>query len=229
MSKIAIITGATGNLGKAVTKKMAKAGFTIIGTVEPGKADQPDDNQATYKAVDLMDAEATKAFIKDVKSTYGKINAAICLVGGFGMATLSETTHEELQKMISLNFYTAFNTVQSVLRMIKDQKEQGNIVLVGAKPAFNPNAARVLFPYALSKSMIIKMAEVINADSKNHNATATVVVPSIIDTPPNRAAMPDADFSDWVTPESIAEKIAFICGEGGKDLRETVLKVYGNS
>jgi NAD(P)-dependent dehydrogenase (short-subunit alcohol dehydrogenase family) len=87
----------------------------------------------------------------------------------------------------------------------------------------------MVFPYVLSKSMVIKMAEVINADSKHSNTTATVIVPSIIDTPPNRAAMPDANFSDWVTPESIADKIAFICGEGGKDLRETVLKIYGNS
>ena len=101
--------------------------------------------------------------------------------------------------------------------------------MIGAKPVFEPNAARAVFPYALSKTMIIKMAEVINADTRQNNTTATVIVPSIIDTPPNRAAMPDANFSDWVKPESIAEKIAFICGEGGMDLRETVLKIYGNS
>lgn len=229
MSKIAIITGATGNLGKAVTKKMVEKGFRVIGTTEPGKDDQSNEEKISYKAVDLLNYKAAQAFIEEIISVYGKIDAAICLVGGFDMGTLEETSHEDLEKMINLNFFTAFNTIQPILRLLKQQEERKNIVLIGAKPVFNPNAAKAVFSYALSKTMIINMANVINADSKQKHAIATVIVPSIIDTPPNRAAMPDADFSDWVSPESIAEKIAFVCGEGGKDLRETVLKIYGNS
>jgi NAD(P)-dependent dehydrogenase (short-subunit alcohol dehydrogenase family) len=229
MSKIAIITGTTGNLGKAVTRKMVNSGFTVIGTTEPGKDDSSEDKQVVYNAVDLTDPDAAGAFIQEVVTTYGRIDTLVCLVGGFAMASLQESSHVALQKMINLNFLTAFNVVQPVLRILPEQKEKKNIILVGAKPVYEPQVAKLVFPYALSKSMVIKMAEVINADSKYNYAKATVIVPSIIDTPPNRAAMPDADFSDWVTPESIAEKIAFICGEGGKDLRETVLKIYGNS
>jgi NAD(P)-dependent dehydrogenase (short-subunit alcohol dehydrogenase family) len=229
MVKIAIITGSTGNLGKAVTKEIVKAGFTVIGTVEPGKTEQSLDQQVTYKVVDLMDARASKLFVQEIKSTYGKINAAICLVGGFDMASILETNHEDLEKMINLNFYTAFNIVQPVIESAIDQEEMVSIILVGAKPVFEPRSSKMIFPYTLSKSMVVKMAETINIDSKNHNATATVVVPSIIDTRQNRDAMPDANFLDWVSPESIAEKITFICGEGGRDLRETVLKIYGNS
>jgi NAD(P)-dependent dehydrogenase (short-subunit alcohol dehydrogenase family) len=229
MSKIAIITGATGNLGTAVTRKMVNSGFTVIGTIEPGKNESSGDKQVVYKTVDLTNPETTDSFIMDVISSYGKIDAVICLVGGFDMATIPESSNEALQKMINLNFFTAFNVVQPVLRLLPEQKDGKKIILVGAKPVFEPQAAKMVFPYALSKSMVLKMAEIINADSEQNNATATVVVPSMIDTPPNRAAMPDANFSDWVTPESIADKIAFICGEGGKDLRETVLKIYGNS
>jgi NAD(P)-dependent dehydrogenase (short-subunit alcohol dehydrogenase family) len=229
MSKIAIITGTTGNLGKAVTRKMVNSGFTVIGTTEPGKDDSSEDKQVVYNAVDLTDPDAAGAFIQEVVTTYVRIDTLVCLVGGFAMASLQESSHVALQKMINLNFLTAFNVVQPVLRILPEQKEKKNIILVGAKPVYEPQVAKLVFPYALSKSMVIKMAEVINADSKYNYAKATVIVPSIIDTPPNRAAMPDADFSDWVTPESIAEKIAFICGEGGKDLRETVLKIYGNS
>ena len=229
MSKIAIITGATGNLGKAVTQKMVNSGFTVIGTTEPGKTDSSGEEFVVYKAVDLTDSLAAESLVQDVVSNYGRIDAVICLVGGFAMASIQESSHEALQKMISLNFLTAFNVVQPILRLSIEQKERKSIVLVGAKPVFEPNVARIVFPYALSKSMVIKMAEVINADSDQHNANATVIVPSIIDTPPNRAAMPDANFSDWVTTESIADKIAYICGEEGKDLRETVLKIYGNS
>ncbi len=145
------------------------------------------------------------------------------------MGTLAETSHEALEKMINLNFFTAFNTIQPILRLLKDQEDRKNIVLIGAKPVFEPNAAKAVFPYALSKTMVIKIAEVINADTRQNNTTATVIVPSIIDTPPNRAAMPNANFSDWVKPESIADKIAFICSKEGRNLRETVLKIYGNS
>ncbi len=229
MSKIAFITGATGNLGKAVTRKMIDSGFTVIGTTEPGKDVSSEDEQVTYRVVDLTDPEATDTLIQEVVSRYGKIDAVICLVGGFDMATISESSQNALQKMINLNFFTAFNVVQPVLRILSDGEKRKSIVLVGAKPVFEPKIAKTVFPYALSKSMVIKMAEVINAGSHLNNTTATVIVPSIIDTPPNREAMSDADFSDWVSPESIADKIAFICGEGGKDLRETVLKIYGNS
>ena len=229
MSKIAIITGATGNLGKAVTQKMVGTGYTVIGTTEPGKDIPSEDMHVVYKAVDLTDPKATESFIEEVVAIYGKIDAAICLVGGFDMATLSETSHEALEKMINLNFFTAFNTIQPILRLLKDQEDRKNIVLIGAKPVFEPNAAKAVFAYALSKTMVIKIAEVINADTRQNNTTATVIVPSIIDTPPNRAAMPNANFSDWVKPESIADKIAFICSKEGRDLRETVLKIYGNS
>ena len=229
MSKIAIITGATGNLGKAVTQKMINSGYSVIGTTEPGKDDQSGDEQVTYKAVNLIDPEAAHSFVKEVISIHGKIDAAICLVGGFDMATLQKTSHEALQKMINLNFFTAFNTIQPILRLLKDQTERKSIVFISAKPVFEPSVAKEVFPYALSKSMILKMAEVINADSRQNNTIATVIVPGIIDTPPNRVAMPDANFADWVSPESIAGKIAFICGAGGEDLRETVLKIYGNS
>jgi len=229
MSKIAIITGATGNLGKAVTQKMVSTGYTVIGTTEPGKDNPSGDAHLVYKAVDLTDPEEAESFIAEVVSKYGKIDAAICLVGGFEMATLAETSHEALEKMINLNFFTAYNTIQPILRLLKDQEDRKNIVLIGAKPVFEPNAAKAVFAYALSKTMVIKIAEVINADTRQNNTTATVIVPSIIDTPPNRAAMPNANFSDWVKPESIADKIAFICSKEGRDLRETVLKIYGNS
>jgi NAD(P)-dependent dehydrogenase (short-subunit alcohol dehydrogenase family) len=228
MSKVAIITGATGNLGKTVSKKMIEAGYTVIGTVKSRQEKQPENDSVTYKAVDLTDTNAVWLFVQEIIDQYGKINAALCLAGGFDMVPLSETNRKELERMINLNFYTAFNIVRPILKMANGQ-ETGNIVLVGAKPVFDSRASGMLFSYVLSKSMLLKLAEGINTDIKNHGFKATVVVPSIIDTPPNREAMPDADFSGWVTAESIAEKMVFVCGDEGRDLRETVLKIYGNS
>ncbi len=229
MSKVAIITGSTGNLGKAVTSQMISAGFTVVGTYEPALNADDGHPKANYKPVDLLDANATKKFVLDIAEEYGRIDVVVCLVGGFAMSTLIDSNISDINEMIKLNFQTALNTVQPVLRVMKAQESLGNIILIGAKPAFEVNAFKSVFPYALSKSMVLNMAEVINADSQTNNARATVIVPSIIDTPPNREAMPNANFGDWVTPKSIAEKIEFVCSEAGRDLRQTVLKIYGNS
>ena len=229
MNKVALVTGSVGNLGKAVTEKLSDAGFTVIGIVEPGKNDLPAKKTTVYRSLDLTDYNATKSLIQEIKSSYGKIDAIVCLVGGFEMGNILETTNDDLQRMIELNFNTAFNIVRPTLSIMKEQSEIGRIILVGAKPVYDQSAAGAVFSYALSKSMVVKLAEIINANASDYNAVATVIVPSIIDTPANREAMPDADFSDWVTTASIAEQIALVCGEKGKDLRETVLKIYGNS
>ena len=228
MSKIAIVTGSAGNLGSAVTREMVKSGFQVVGTIEPGKEAPESSAQIIYKPVDLMDPGATETFIHDIFQIYKRIDAVVCLVGGFAMDSAREADQDSIMKMITLNFFTALNTVQPVLSVLADQKERIPIILVGAKPVFDSGASKMTFSYTLSKSMVVKLAQLLNADPKN-KANVSVIVPSIIDTPQNRIAMPDADFSDWVSPESIAEKIAFICDEGGKDLRDTVLKIYGNS
>lgn len=226
-TKTALITGATGNLGKVVTDLMVSNGYRIIGTTEPGRKCPADTESVQYRAIDLTNAELTRLFIQEIHEASGPIDAVVCLVGGFAMAGVTEAETDDFTRMINLNFHTAFNTVQPVLKDSKERGGAGHIILVGAKPAFDSQAAKAAFPYALSKSMVIKLAEVINADIKNHGYKASVIVPSIIDTLPNREAMPDANFSDWVTPESIAEKIAFLCGERGQDLRDTILRIYG--
>lgn len=144
------------------------------------------------------------------------------------MSGLVESGKEALDKMIGLNFFSAFNVVKSLLNRTKGQPSPVHIVFMGAKPAVEKGGSKGVFPYALSKSMVISLADAINAESDELNAFASVMVPSIIDTPPNRESMPDANFNDWVTPESIADKIYFVCSGQGRDLRGTMLKVYGD-
>jgi NAD(P)-dependent dehydrogenase (short-subunit alcohol dehydrogenase family) len=85
-----------------------------------------------------------------------------------------------------------------------------------------------MIAYALSKSLVIKFAELLNADGKDKGITTSVLIPGTIDTPANREAMPNADRSTWVTPEELAESMLYLISENGKSLRETVLKFYGN-
>jgi NAD(P)-dependent dehydrogenase (short-subunit alcohol dehydrogenase family) len=109
------------------------------------------------------------------------------------------------------------------------EKNNGKIVFVGARPALQASAGKSLIAYGLSKSLLFKLAEYLNAEAKGKNVTVTVVAPSTIDTEINRKSMPDADFDKWVKPEALAEVLEFLISEKGNVLRETVLKVYNNA
>ncbi len=101
------------------------------------------------------------------------------------------------------------------------------MVFIGSKPALDANDGKGKLAYSLSKSLLYKLSEYLNEEGRSKNVATYVVTPSVIDTPPNRKDMPDADFSKWVKPEEIAEIIRFMCSEPGNTMRDTVLKVYG--
>jgi short-subunit dehydrogenase len=104
----------------------------------------------------------------------------------------------------------------------------GKIVFIGARPALLPEAGHELLAYSLSKSLLFKLAEYLNAAAKGKNISATVIVPSTLDTAVNRKNMPGADPEKWVKPEQLADILEFIVSDKGNPLRETVLKVYNN-
>lgn len=229
MGKVAIITGATGNLGTAVTEKFIAEGYMVFGTIEPGmrtEAHQDTDNLQYWEA-DLTDEEVAKVFLKEILDECGHIDALVMLVGGFAMGSIEDTSTEEIDHMIKLNFNTAYHLARPYLQITQKQKSMGRLVFVGARPALELHNASSMAAYALSKSMVVNLAEIINADSAKHNATASVIVPSIIDTPPNRKAMPTADHSKWVSPQAIADTIAFICSDQSASIRQGVYKLYG--
>jgi len=109
------------------------------------------------------------------------------------------------------------------------QNNYGRLIFIGARPALNPAQGKDLTAYALTKSLLFKLADFINEENKGKNITATVVVPSTIDTALNRKSMPGANPSDWVTPEAIADSMEFVVSDKGNALREPVLKLYNNS
>jgi NAD(P)-dependent dehydrogenase (short-subunit alcohol dehydrogenase family) len=110
-----------------------------------------------------------------------------------------------------------------------ERRGGGQFVLVGARPALDAGAGAHMAAYALSKGLVHQLAELINAHGRGKHIDATVIVPSVIDTPANRAAMPDADPGKWVSPDSIAETIAFVLSGAGRQMRGSVLKLYGES
>jgi NAD(P)-dependent dehydrogenase (short-subunit alcohol dehydrogenase family) len=109
------------------------------------------------------------------------------------------------------------------------EKNYGRLVVVGGQPALDAEAGKNMIAYGLSKSLLIKLAEYLNAAAKGKNVTTTVIIPSTIDTPQNRKSMPAAKFDDWVKPAQIADLMEVICSEKGTPIREGIIKVYGNS
>jgi NAD(P)-dependent dehydrogenase (short-subunit alcohol dehydrogenase family) len=224
MVRTIVISGSSGNLGKAVSRKFVSEGYQVIGLDAKASTNE---NGVDHFECDLTSLKATHKTFETIKDIYGKIHAGIFLVGGFDMGTLESTRTEDLEKMMSLNFYTAFHASKEAYAWMKET-EGGKIILVGARPAIDGGSAEVL-AYSISKSAVIKLAEIINETGGQDNIQAAVIVPSIIDTPVNRSAMPDADFKKWVTPEAIAESIYFLVSDAGVQLRNTFLKIYGNS
>jgi NAD(P)-dependent dehydrogenase (short-subunit alcohol dehydrogenase family) len=228
--KTVIITGADGNLGTAVTKTFLDEGYNVIATVinDAAKSNIAIHPQLEVHIVNLTNEAETSSFIESVITKYEKVDAALLLVGGFAMGNIEATTGNDLKKMYALNFETAYYVARPLFAHMK-VKKKGRLVFVGARPALHAADGKSMIAYALSKSLLFNLASCLNEEAKGTDVTTTVVVPSTIDTPPNREAMPDKDPENWVKPRQLADIMKFICSDTGDVLRESVLKVYSNA
>ncbi len=228
--KTAIVTGASGNMGQAVVKKFIDEGYKVIGTVipnDPVPVDFPADKFEKV-VVDLMSENDSAKFVNDIVSKYGSVDAAILTVGGFAMGSVAETKTSDILKQYKLNFETAYNAARPIfLQMMK--QNSGRIFLIGSRPGMTSIHSKGMVAYGLAKSLIFRLAELLNDEAKGTNVVTSVIVPSTIDTPQNRQAMPKADPSKWVKAETIADVIYFYCTDAAAALREPVIKVYNNS
>ena len=229
MKKNILITGAAGNLGQAVVQKFLSEGHRVIAVLSPGKKLDGAGDDLVSMQVDLTHEKSVEDLIGSVVLKYQSIDVAVLLAGGYASGGVAETDGALLSKMYSLNFETTYFTARPVFRQMKGQPGGGRIIFVGARPALQASDGKDSLAYALSKSLIFKLADFLNAEGAKKNVLSSVIVPSTIDTPVNRRAMPAADFSSWVKPEAIAEVMAFVASETGGVLRESVMKVYGKA
>jgi len=225
-----LITGANGNLGTAVTNTFLKQGYKVVATVinEEEKKELPQNENLQIEVVNLTNESETASFVQNAIEKYKKVDGALLLVGGFAMGDIRVTKTDEIKKQISLNFDTAYNVARPLFQHMIENNN-GRIVFIGARPALQAAAGKDLLAYGLSKSLLFKLAEYINEEARGKNVTATVVVPSTLDTELNRKSMPDANPDNWVKPEALAEILEFIISDKASPLRETIIKVYNNS
>ncbi|MDH4058633.1 MAG: SDR family NAD(P)-dependent oxidoreductase [Cyclobacteriaceae bacterium] len=228
MKKI-LITGASGNLGKAAVNKFVAQGFHVIAIVSPGKTlGYETVSPVAIIEADLSVEKSVEETIAKIILDYKTIDAAVLTVGGFASGSIETADGTSIQKMLSVNFSTAYFVARPVfIQMLK--QESGRIIFIGSRPALNPKEGKNNVAYALSKSLLFNFSEMLNASSSGKDVVCSVIVPSTIDTPANRQAMPKANFSQWVNPEDIAEAMYYLVSEKGQALREPVLKMYAGS
>jgi NAD(P)-dependent dehydrogenase (short-subunit alcohol dehydrogenase family) len=228
--KIIIVTGASGNLGQGVVKKFLSEGCYVIGTIAPNDPVAIDIREKNFETVtvDLMNEEAAAKFIETVIDKHGRVDTAILTVGGFAMGKIADTKTSDIVKQYKLNFETAYNVARPVFnQMIKEKS--GRIFMIGSRPGSDMHNSKGMVAYGLAKSLIFRLAELMNDEAKGTNVITTVIAPSTIDTPQNRESMPDADFNKWVKPEEVARVIYFYSSDDATIIREPVIKVYNNS
>jgi NAD(P)-dependent dehydrogenase (short-subunit alcohol dehydrogenase family) len=228
--KTAIVTGASGNMGQAVVNKFVNEGYRVAGTVvpnDPVEINFPPD-KFDKVVVNLMDEADAKQFVDDVIKNYATIDAAVLTVGGFAMGKIADTSSSDILKQYRLNFETAYHVARPVFEQMMKQGS-GRIFIIGSKPGLHTDNSKGMVAYGLAKSLIFRLAELMNGEAKGKNVVTSVVVPSTIDTPQNRKSMPDADFNKWVKPEDIANVIYLHCIDESGVMREPIIKVYNNA
>lgn len=230
MDGAVIITGASGNMGQAVVRKFLQEGHAVVGTIVPNDpvSINIDDKNFETKAVDLLNEETSEQFVTEVISKHQSIHAAVLTVGGFAMGDIAATKSADISKQYKLNFETAYHIARPVFEQMKKQG-WGRIFIVGSRPGLSAKDSKGMVAYGLSKSLIFRLAELMNDEAKGTNVVTTVLVPSTIDTPQNRKSMPDANADAWVKPEEIADAVYFYCSPEAGALREPVLKLFNNS
>lgn len=223
--KVVLITGAKGGLGNYVTQAFLAAGASVAGVAPSIKqSDFPHANFAAVAAL-ISDSQSAAAIVGQVLQRFKRVDALIHLVGGFaGGRPVHETDDATLEKMMDMNFRSAFYLLRAVVPQMR-KAGGGRIVAIGSKAAVEP--ATGVAAYSASKAALITLIRTVALENKDAGITANALLPSTIDTPANRAAMPKADTSKWVNPEKLASLIVWLAGDAASEVSGAVIPVYG--
>ncbi|WP_333691490.1 SDR family oxidoreductase [Chloroflexus sp.] len=230
VGKVAIITGGTGGLGVAVVERLLAAGATVVTPYISAAAF--DALRASYPnvvgvRVDLTDETATRTAYDSIATDQGGIDILINAAGGFaGGEPVHQTSWPLWQDQLDINLKTAvISCAAAIPHMIA--RGGGAIVNVSSRTATQSGAN--LAAYAVAKRAVLQLTEALAAELRPRDITVNAVLPSVIDTPANRAAMPNADYERWVKPGEIAAVIHFLVGPHARIISGAAIPVYGKA
>jgi NAD(P)-dependent dehydrogenase (short-subunit alcohol dehydrogenase family) len=219
---VIVITGGHGALGSAVAKAAGEAGWTVAVIDHARQETQGAD--MTLSGVDLTEPGQAQQAIQAVAEQLGRIDALLNIAGGFVWQTTEDGDPAAWGRMHALNVTTALNASRAALPMLK-QATDGRIVNVGAAGA--QKAAAGMGAYAASKAGVHRLTESLAEELKETSVTVNAVLPSIIDTPANRADMGEANADKWVKPADLAAVMLFLASPAARAVTGALIPVTG--
>jgi NAD(P)-dependent dehydrogenase (short-subunit alcohol dehydrogenase family) len=216
--KIVLITGGAGALGQTVVPAFVSAGASVI----VGDLNPPQLPGVTALKVDFTDQTQVRDRVSEVIDTSGRLDALINLIGGFATGRMVDTDVSLWERMLAMNLTSAFLLSQAVLPSMLARR-QGRIVHVAARAALEPFPGAAA--YIVSKGGLIALVRTLSTELEGSGVTANGVLPTTIDTPANRKAMPAADPSKWVRPDSIARTLIFLASDGASQINGALIPI----
>jgi NAD(P)-dependent dehydrogenase (short-subunit alcohol dehydrogenase family) len=219
-----LVAGGTGALGTAVVRELVGAGYSVVATwIVPEERERLASLAVELVEADLFDAAAAELAVAAVDD----LEAVVNLVGGFSAGLrVHETDPEDFERMIRLNLTPAFMLARAAMPRMVD-RGGGAFVGVSARPALRPFAGAA--GYITGKAAVLALIQALDAEYRDGGVRCNAILPSVIDTPANRAAQPGADWSRWVPPEEIAKVVRFLVSEESAPTSGAAIPVYGRA
>lgn len=231
-NRIVAISGAAGNLGVSCARVFQAAGAKLVlidrsserlPKIFPDFADST--NFLFTPPTDVTNPDSVKAAIDAALKQFGRIDILVNTAGGYLAGTpLHETSLRDWDFMLNLNARSVFVMCQAVIPQML-QQQFGRIINIASRAALGGEANNAA--YSVSKTAVVRLTESMAAELKEQGINVNCVMPGMIDTPQNRASMPDADFDRWVVPEAIADVILFLSSDGSRAINGAAIPVYG--
>jgi NAD(P)-dependent dehydrogenase (short-subunit alcohol dehydrogenase family) len=216
--KVILITGGAGALGQTVVPAFVSAGASVIlGDLNPVQLPG-----VTALKADFTDQTQVRGLVNEVIQSSGRLDALVNLIGGFATGRVVDTDVSLWQRMLAMNLTSAFLLSQAVLPSMLERR-QGRIVHVAARAALEPFPGAAA--YIVSKAGLVALIRTLSKELNGSGVTVNGVLPSTIDTPVNRKAMPEADLSKWARPESIARTLAFLASDDANQINGALIPI----
>jgi len=223
--KVVFITGASGGLGASVTQRFLASGATVIGASRRISADEFPSPKFVAMPVDFTNDLAVRTAVGSIIERCGRLDTLIHVLGGFaGGKSVADTDDSTWNQMRDLNLSSAFYVLRSAIPHLR-KSGNGRIVAIGSLTATGAHAG--LGAYVAFKAALGLLVQTVALENKDAGLTANVILPGTMDTPANRKAMPNADFSKWLKTESVANLAFFLAQDAAAHITGTVIPIDG--
>jgi NAD(P)-dependent dehydrogenase (short-subunit alcohol dehydrogenase family) len=223
--RVVFITGANGGLGTSVTDAFLRQGARVIGAslhIKGGDFPQPNFEAMT---LDFGKPDEIKRGVAKIVERYGRLDVLVHLLGGFaGGPSLAETSDEMWNQMQNINLTSAFQVFRESIPHLR-KSSSGRLIAIGSLTAAQPRAN--LGAYVTFKTALAMLVQTVALENTDVGLTANVILPGTMDTPGNRKAMPDADFSKWAKTEDVADLVLFVAGDQARHLTGLAIPIEG--